>query len=106
MLLRSRGPILLRADNEWEGTHPIVKPVMSHRTLNIEALVTDNRERILATRELLMEHFQSFGLAEVPQIGPGGQLRIAYWQNGNVPTGWNGRVGVPESKATLDDDQD
>jgi len=87
--------------DEWSDTRHIMSLVQSDRTMNVEAIATNNIERMLATRELLSEHFQAFGLAEVPQIDALGRLRRPYWENGTVPTGWNGRVGVSETNERL-----
>ncbi|MBI3183713.1 MAG: putative DNA binding domain-containing protein [Myxococcales bacterium] len=87
----------------WSGTRPVYRPTISRGTFNIEALVTNPTERMLAVREMLTEQFQAFGLAEVPQIGRSGHLRLRYWGQ-EALRGWNGRVGVPESQATMDND--
>lgn len=89
---------------EWSNTQPLIVPIQSDRTLNLEATATSNPQRVVATRELLTDHFQAFGLAEVPQIDPHGRLRSQYWQNAVPPRGWNGRVGVPESSLRMDDE--
>jgi hypothetical protein len=84
------------------GTDKITRTAVSERTLSLTAIATDNRERVMAVRAMLTDHFHSFGCAEVLQISADGALRERYWTDGEVPRGWHGRINVPTTAEEVD----
>ncbi len=78
-----------------------VPPLPSH-TLSLDAVALDGRERLVATRVLLADLIHAFGLPEVLQVTPGGELRSLYWNDG-VLDHWTGMRDVPRVDAKVEE---
>jgi hypothetical protein len=87
--------------HEWTsskklGTIRTLRP----RGLNLDAIETDPRERLVSARLLLTDLFHGFGIAEVPQITADGQLRTRYW-NARRLESWRSMAAVPRTDETF-----
>jgi schlafen family protein len=80
-----------------------VPPLPPH-SISLDAVATDARERLVATRVLLADLVHAFGIAEVLQLTARGELRAQYWNVG-VLDNWKGVADVPRVATTLDEEQ-
>jgi hypothetical protein len=67
----------------------------SRHTVDLSAISASSTEWLLAARLVASDLLQAFGVPEVLQIGPSGQLRSHYWGNDNQAyIGWANRSAV------------
>jgi hypothetical protein len=69
-------------------------PEVGTHTVNLDAVVGSAVERLAATRLLVTDMFQAFGMPEVPHVTPEGHLNVLYW-NPQTLEAWKGVADVP-----------
>lgn len=87
----------------WPDTSVLRSVPPSRHTIALEAVATENLERAQATRMIVADWLQAFGVPEVLQISENGALRTKYWTK-NCLEAWKGRSGLVETTEEVSDD--
>jgi hypothetical protein len=77
------------------GLRPVVTPPRSRRTIDLSSCYLSTQELLAATRLLVSDHLQAFGLPEPRQMSEDGSLVIAHWSDRPRTEAWADREGVP-----------
>ena len=79
----------------YDGTRVVAAPVpaVQTHTINLDAVASEPVERLAATRLLVTDLVQAFGLAEVLHVTPEGHLNTLYWDEQTL-NGWRAVADV------------
>ena len=95
----------VRSDSWWHeyvGSRPLagVAQLPPH-TIDAGAVLSDVKERLVASRMVLTDLFHAFGIPEVYQVDAAGALRSLYWSHGALDP-WEAAKEVPRVDERVD----
>lgn len=89
-------------------TRSLTRFPVSRHTISLDSIASNPTERLVATRLVLTDLVQGFGLAELYQVRPTGEIRRQYWSRHyqqSLITEWAEKAGVTMVDTTIDEEE-